>query len=225
MKFTPNLTRSEQRIGLITLAVCMFLLPGVLALVMPDAGAALLNFTCYFITAGAAVYVLRRFLLRNLAAALAQPFRCFYIGCVGYLAHLALSELVFLVVYLIAPGFANLNDANMTALLGADFGLMALVAIVLAPISEECFFRGLLFRGLYDRSPVLAWALSVGLFAAMHVIGYIGAYTPLETLLAFIQYLPAGVALCIAYQRGGSIISPILTHAIVNAMALWQVLS
>ena len=224
MKFTPNLTRSELRGGFAVFALWMFLLPGLLVLVMPDASDALLNFTSYFFTAGAAVYILRRFLLRNLAVAVALPFRCLYIGCVGYLAHLALSELASIVVFLIDPGFLNLNDANVTVLLGADFGLMALVALVLAPITEECFFRGLLFRGLYDRSPVLAWILSVSLFAAMHIIGYMGAYTPLEMLLAFLQYLPAGVALCIAYQRGGTIFCPILTHAIVNAMALWSVI-
>ena len=224
MKFTPNLTRTELRSGFVTLAVCMFLLPGLLALVTPDLSAARLNFTSYFITAGAAVYVLRGFLLRNLSAALVQPFHCVYIACIGYLAHLALSELAAILTYLIAPGFANLNDANVVTMLGTDFGLMVLLAVVLAPIAEECIFRGLLFRGLYDRSPALAWVLSTVLFAAMHVIGYIGAYTPLELVLALIQYLPAGIALCIAYQRGGSIISPILTHALVNAMALWQVL-
>ena len=225
MKFTPNLTRTEQRSGFIVLAVCMFLLPSLLAVLIPDLSDARLNFTAYFISAAAALYVLRGFLLRNLAAAMAQPFRCLYIGCVGYLAHLALTELATLVIYMIAPGFWNLNDANITTLLGAEFGLMALVAVVLAPITEECFFRGLIFRGLYDRSPVLAWVLSAGLFAAVHVIGYIGLYSPVELVLAFFQYLPSGVALCIAYQRGGSILSPILTHMIVNAMALWQFLA
>ena len=223
MKFTPNLTRSEQKTGLIVMTLCLFLLPLVLAVTLPQLSAARLNFTSYFICAAAAVYVLRGFLLRNLKTALSRPFLTFYYGCLGYVAQLVLGQLAAVAVYLLAPGFVNLNDTNITTQLHTEFGLLVIVAVVLAPIAEECFFRGLLFRGVYDRSPALAWVLSVGLFAAGHVAGYIGVYTPLELLLAFIQYLPGGIALCIAYQRGGSIFSPILAHSIINLMAVYTV--
>lgn len=222
MKFSPNLTHSEQKYGMITIIVCLLLLPGLLAIALPGFSSARLNFTTYFITAGAVVYVLRRFLLQNLQIALERPFHCFYYAALGYLGHMALSELVTLLVYGIAPGFVNLNNHTIAAQLDAEFGLMAITTVILAPIAEECFFRGLLFRGFYDRSPVLAWVLSQGLFAAVHVAGFVGIYEPLHLLLAFIQYLPAGLVLCIAYQRSGSIISPILAHTIVNAMALYS---
>ena len=224
MKFLPNLSRSEQKYGILTFVFCLLLLPGALMLALPGFSSARLNFTTYFITAGALVWVLRRFLLCNLRSALERPFQCLYYAAIGYLGQMGLTEVVSLLVYRLAPDFVNLNNQTVTAMLDSEFALMAFTTIVLAPIAEECFFRGLLFLGLYDRSPVLAWVVSVGLFAAMHIVGYTGLYTPLEMLLAFIQYLPAGVALCISYQRGGTIFCPILTHAIVNAMALWQVL-
>ena len=223
MKYTPTLTRSELKTGFIAMAVCLLVLPSVIGLVLPDESAARLTFITHFINAGVIVYILRCFLLRNLKIALAHPFYTVYYAGLGYLAHLALSEIVMYISYALCPGFLNLNDQNVTAQLGQEFGLMAVTVIVLAPIGEECFFRGLLLRGLYDRSPVLAWALSAGLFAAIHVLGYLGSYSPPELLLSFIQYLPAGFALGFAYRRGGSIFCPILAHIIVNAMALAQV--
>ena len=224
MKFTPNLTRSEVKSGLIAMALCLFVVPGVLDAVLGDPGAAMLNFTSFFISAAAIVYILRRFLLRSLRLAMAHPFYTVYYACLGYLAHMALTRMVTMGIFLIDPGFLNLNDQNVTSQLHSNLGLMAVTTVVLAPIAEECFFRGLLFRGFYDRSPVLAWAVSMGLFAAIHVVSYIGTYSPLALVLAFVQYLPAGAALCFAYRHGGTILSPILAHAIINGMALYTTL-
>ena len=223
MKFLPNLSRSEQKYGILTFVFCLLLLPGALMLALPGFSSARLNFTTYFITAGALVWVLRRFLLCNLRSALERPFQCLYYAAIGYLGQMGLTEVVSLLVYRLAPDFVNLNNQTVTAMLDSEFALMAFTTIVLAPIAEECFFRGVLLRGFYDRSPVLAWVLSVGLFAALHVTGYIGSYSPLGLLLSFIQYLPAGIALCLSYQWGGTILSPILAHAVVNLMAVLSV--
>ena len=220
MKYTPNLTRSELKTGFIAMAVCLLVLPTVLGLLLPDASAARLTFITHFISAGVIVYILRRFLLRNLEIALAHPIYTIYYAALGYMAHTVLTEIVMFISYFICPDLLNLNNQNVAAQLGQEFGLMAVTVIVLAPIGEECFFRGLLLRGLYDRRPVLAWGLSAGLFAAIHVLGYLGSYSPLELLLSFLQYLPAGFALGFAYRRGGSVVCPILAHMIVNAMAL-----
>lgn len=221
MKYTPNLTRSELKTGFIAMAVCLLVLPSVLGFVLPNESAARLTFITHFVNVAVIVYILRRFLLRNLAIALAHPIYTIYYAGLGYMAHMVLSELVLVVTYYLCPDFLNLNDQTVTVQLGQEFGLMAVTVIALAPIGEECFFRGLLLRGLYDRSPALAWVLSCGLFAAIHVLGYLGSYSPLELLLSFVQYLPAGFALGFAYHRGGSVICPILAHMIVNAMALW----
>ena len=225
MKYTPNLTRSERNYGLIAMAVCMLILPVILGLTLPDFSAARLNFISHFLNMGIIVYVLRSYLLRNLKIALAHPFYTIYYACLGYMAHLAMSEIVMFATYSLCPEFLNRNDQNVTAQLGQELELMIIAVAVLAPIAEECFFRGLLFRGFYDRSPRLSWALSAGLFAAVHVVNYLGTYTPLELLLSFVQYLPAGVALGFAYRRGGSIFCPILTHMLVNIMALWGTLA
>ena len=219
MKFTPNLTRTEWKQGLFALAVSLLLLPGLLGFL--PLSPARQNLTYYFLNFALAVYVFRGFLHRNVKAALAQPLLILYYALLGYVAHSFLGDLAALAADLLKPGFINLNDQTILSRLDRDFALTAAAIVVLVPIAEECFFRGLLFRGVYDRSPALAWLASVGGFAAVHVMGYVGLYDPLSLLAAFIQYLPAGVVLCVAYQRGGSILCPILTHSIVNFLAIY----
>ena len=64
------------------------------------------------------------------------------------------------------------------------------------------------------------WVLSVALFSSVHIINYIGAY-PFDTiLLCFVQYIPAGLCLAGAYRLSGSLLSPILIHALVNLVGM-----
>ena len=224
MHFTPNLTRTEWKQGFIALALSLVVLPGLLGLLPDTVSAGQRNIVYYGLNFAMAVFVFRGFLNRNLKTAIAHPFYTIYYALLGYLAHMALGELVAIAIYMLRPGFLNANDQSILTQLGSERGVFAAAIILLVPVAEECFFRGLLFRGVHDRSPVLAWVLSAGLFAAVHVAGYVGSYDPLSLVLAFLQYLPAGIALCVSYQRGGSILSPILTHMIVNFVAVYHVL-
>ena len=224
MNFTPNLTRTEWKQGFIAMALSLVVLPGLLAFLPDTVSAGQRNILYYILNFVMVVAVFRGFLARNAKTALAHPFYTVYYALLGYLAHMALGELVAIVIYMIRPGFLNANDQSILTQLGAERGVFAAAIILLVPVAEECFFRGLLFRGVHDRSPALAWVLSSGLFAAVHVVGYIGSYDVQSLALAFLQYLPAGIALCVSYQRGGSILSPILTHMIVNFVAVYNVL-
>jgi membrane protease YdiL (CAAX protease family) len=58
------------------------------------------------------------------------------------------------------------------------------------------------------------------LFALVHILGYIGFYPFEMLLLCFVQYLPAGICLAAAYRLSGSLLSPILIHALVNLLAM-----
>jgi membrane protease YdiL (CAAX protease family) len=110
----------------------------------------------------------------------------------------------------------------VTLMLQEEFSLVAFGIVVLVPVVEETLFRGMIFRNLYDRSPAGAYLISMFAFAAIHVTGYIGSVEPVYILLSFLQYLPAGYCLCFAYRRSGTIISPILMHMIVNAVAAFS---
>jgi membrane protease YdiL (CAAX protease family) len=92
--------------------------------------------------------------------------------------------------------------------------------VILAPITEELLFRGLIFRSLFDRSKVLAYLVSMCLFSFIHLTNYIG-YLDIQWLgLAFLEYLPAAYCLAFAYHNSGSILSPMLVHALVNMLSI-----
>lgn len=218
MKFTPNLTKKEWKNGLIFLTLALFLLPGLLVFI-PVLSGAQVTFTGYLISTATAVWCLRRYLGKNVLAALDHPFSTLYLAILGYFANMALVQVVSMAAYYILPDYVNFNNQVIEAQMSTELSLMVVTTVVLAPIAEECFFRGLLFRGIYDRSPVLAWVLSVGLFALAHVAGFLGIYSLPALLLSFVIYIPSGVVLCVTYRRSGNLISPIMAHAIINLMA------
>jgi membrane protease YdiL (CAAX protease family) len=86
--------------------------------------------------------------------------------------------------------------------------LIALVflAIVVAPISEELFFRGGIFRFLYQRFPSwIAILISSILFATVH-----------GNWLSFLPLVLLGSLLCLLTQKSGSIKPSIFLHALFN---------
>jgi membrane protease YdiL (CAAX protease family) len=84
-----------------------------------------------------------------------------------------------------------------------------LVVIVVAPICEELFFRGFLFRVLRVRMAFwLAAALDGLFFGAVH-----GSLVILPVLAVL------GVALCWVYERTGSLFPCIAIHALNNTIA------
>ena len=97
---------------------------------------------------------------------------------------------------------------------------MLIGTVLLVPITEEALFRGLLFGTLYRKSAVLGYVLSTLIFAAVHVVGYIGTQDAVSLLISLIEYLPAGLVLGWAYARSGTIWTPILIHAVVNFIGM-----
>ena len=54
----------------------------------------------------------------------------------------------------------------------------------------------------------------------IHIVNYVGVYSPLRLLLAFLQYLPAGLCLSWCYTKSGSIYGPIVMHSLINLYSL-----
>jgi len=90
--------------------------------------------------------------------------------------------------------------------------LALLVTAVAAPLCEEAFFRGMLFRLLRRRFPlwaaVLLSATAFGLAHASPTISF--------ALLPVFAYM--GVVLAVVYARTGSLTSTVLLHALNNAV-------
>lgn len=179
-----------------------------------------LNFIFYSVNFAAVTWIFRRFLSKNLETMGRHRFYFFQVVLIGLGQYMLFNELVGYLVYFLDPGFFNANDAAIGEMVTTNLTLMGIATIFLVPPAEECLFRGLIFRNLYDKSKLLAWTVSVFGFAAIHIIAYVGVLTPMEILISFLQYVPAGISLAWAYVKADSIFAPILIHAIVNAIGI-----
>ncbi len=91
--------------------------------------------------------------------------------------------------------------------------LLAFALAVSAPICEELFFRGLLYRALRNLMPLWPAALIAGtLFGLGHLAGY-----PLNTIPVKIVF---GVLMCLLYERTGSLLPCIAVHSFVDGAAV-----
>ncbi len=87
-----------------------------------------------------------------------------------------------------------------------------LLIVILAPVSEEVCFRGMLFGGLREKLPRLAAALASALiFGGLHALTGISAVPP---LILF------GFLLALLYEKTGSIVPGIILHVLNNSVAL-----
>jgi membrane protease YdiL (CAAX protease family) len=87
------------------------------------------------------------------------------------------------------------------------------IFVVLAPIAEELFFRGLFYGSLRTRLPV-GWAALIcgAVFGAIH------APTGLSAVPALVVF---GIVLCLVRERTGSLYPCVALHALNNMVAYW----
>jgi uncharacterized protein len=91
--------------------------------------------------------------------------------------------------------------------------LVALAVIVVAPVSEEFFFRAFFYRALRSRLPVWAAAPIDGLvFGALHFEG-------IHTAIILPVIAVFGLGQCLVYERTGSLFAVIAIHAAFNTVA------
>jgi len=94
---------------------------------------------------------------------------------------------------------------------------VVLYAAVLAPIGEELFFRGVLFRSIRDRSGF--WAGALGSSIAFGLIHYIPG-PALDSVLLMSVMVFTGLGLSYIYERRGSILAPMAAHVTFNVIGL-----
>ncbi len=179
-----------------------------------------LNFLYFSINLGAAFGILQRFLRNFFPIGRKQMLRILGIGLLFFGINQGVSRLLGQLLSFAVRDFSNVNDQSVSLLVQQNFPIMTIGTVILVPIAEECFFRGVLFRGLYNRAPWAGWVISVALFAFLHVMNYVGSFPPLTLALCFLQYIPAGICLAAAYRLSGSLLCPILIHAAVNTVGI-----
>lgn len=91
----------------------------------------------------------------------------------------------------------------------AEFLLVLIAGAIVAPVVEEIYFRGFVFRAYLDQKGLRrAFVYSAGLFAIVHL-----------NLAAFVPIFTMGLLLSLFYRRTESLIPGIVAHAVNNAAA------
>ena len=219
-----TMSKTEQILGFLYLLLEIFALPSVLiylnALLPAPLSAGWLNFLYFALNFIFTCALFHGFLKRNFAR-LKKDFGVFVLITVGgFGVYYVINLFLGVVIRLIASDFANLNDGSIIQMVGDNRIAMIIGAVLLAPVAEELLYRGLVFGSLKGKSLWAAYLVSTILFAVIHVMGYIDTYSLPHLLLAFVQYLPAGLVLAWTYHKSGNILSPIVIHIAVNTLAI-----
>ncbi|HJR97999.1 MAG TPA: type II CAAX endopeptidase family protein [Actinomycetota bacterium] len=100
---------------------------------------------------------------------------------------------------------------------GFELVIFALFAVVVAPITEEFLFRGLIYRSVRDRHGVALGAIvSAVLFGVIH---YVPGPWP-DAVALQVTMVVTGVGLALVYERRKTLLAPIVGHAAFNLIAV-----
>jgi CAAX protease family protein len=136
-------------------------------------------------------------------------FRRFRPSALKWMGATIVAYLFFNAVYVAVFGEPHQED------IAEGFGavpVQVLLIVILAPVSEELCFRGMLYGGLRTKLPVVPAALVGGLvFGGLHALTGITAVPP---LIVF------GFLLCLLYEKTGSVVPGIVLHMLNNSVAL-----
>jgi membrane protease YdiL (CAAX protease family) len=110
----------------------------------------------------------------------------------------------------VAPGLSPLASVSLV-----------LLAVVIAPISEELFFRGVLFRTVRDRHGFWPAALASAIpFGLVH-------YVPspaIDALVLQLTMVVTGLGLAWIYERKGTVVAPMAAHVAFNVLGVVVIL-
>ena len=129
----------------------------------------------------------------------------------GVVAWLGATLLAGAVVFVLERlGIEPEPQAAERAIAMLDPWLVILAVVILAPVAEEIFFRGVVFNAL-RREAGRRWAFigSAALFAVIHI-----------SLVALLPIFVLGLALAWVYERTDNLLAPIAMHAVVNGISV-----
>jgi membrane protease YdiL (CAAX protease family) len=100
----------------------------------------------------------------------------------------------------------------------AGIAVFAVYAVIVAPATEELFFRGLLFRSIRDRHGLAVGAIGSAIpFGLVHVV--LGQPWP-NVLALQLTMVVTGVGLALIYEWRGNLLANMAGHAAFNLVAV-----
>lgn len=116
----------------------------------------------------------------------------------------------------------SVNQATVTEFFDEQPLVVFIMAVILAPIVEETFFRAVLFKPLAKKKHLIipAYIISAIGFGALHVASNAIEMGDITELMLIVDYIPAAIILAVVYKKLNNIWGSILTHSLINASAL-----
>lgn len=224
--FLSPIKKREKLFGILFIAVHSYLLPRFYALLFACFGNELYldpsEFTllCYATSFILVLIFMHGFLKKSFSDFFDSPLRNISIAALALAVYYAASILVTVIILLITPDVINPSTEDVMEIVHENSRLAFASAVLLAPIVEEAMFRGALFGAIRAKSRFLAYFVSMLLFAVYHLWSYFFTDFHWLDLLYILQYCPMGIILAWAYEKSGTIWTPIIIHAVVNAAAV-----
>lgn len=224
MNITVTMKPWEKILGWVLLALHLLFLPLIIELVCfffsIELSLSVLNIVNFIAAWVITVTIFHRFLWENLKNFRKDIKNSLYAALGGFGLFYVLNIFVNIIIMNLAPDFSNVNDDNIQQLSQGYYWIMTFCTVLLVPLTEEVLYRGMIFGLVWHKNRILGYVVSALVFAAIHMVGYIGTVPAVELVIGFFQYLPACIGLAYAYEKADSIWAPILVHCTVNLIGM-----
>jgi len=217
--------KSERILGCVYIPVHAAILPVLLGVIIAIAGIRISGaqqLLTYFTVSFALILIIMfKFLRSSFSDLISNFWRAVQAVILGYVLYRVLSWVAVLLLEQVMTSENPNNDAIATEF-AANFRIMIVITVILAPIIEETMFRGAVFGTIRQKSRIVAYVVSILLFSVFHIWDYLAFGFSWQILVLIVQYIPPSIALTWSYERGGTIWAPILLHAGINLAAALQ---
>ncbi len=154
----------------------------------------------------------RRPMLADLGMGLAHGTVAFLLINLGY------SAVLQVVSTMVGAELPEVQQGLREATQDGRIGLLVIFsAVLVAPIAEELFFRGLLFQGL--RAQLGRWP-GIGMSGFVFGLAHYEAGNVAGSLYALLVLASLGMYLAWVLDRRGTLVTPVVMHATFNGLAV-----
>ena len=177
-----------------------------------------LTFSVYLL-----LFILSILLLGQILVSSVKKFSSAHLEKFAIIGLITVGAIVICGIIIDQVGISNSNENDIDAALNVDtlnYIITAIAAVIFAPVTEELFFRFLVYRSIEKVNPILSHVCVALLFGFFHVWGYVlidGEYIQLVNML---PYIAMSLGFSILYQKCKNICFPIILHAIINFIAV-----
>lgn len=218
-----HMTKAQTVLGLLYLPFYLVLTPWLLqflaGLVEVILDQMTLNILYFSVNLAFVLLVYHRFLAKSFRGFTEKFWLFIQTLILGFALYFGMNLVVKPLLDYIMGTSTTVNDEVVTGLFTENRPLMLLFTVVAAPVVEEVLVRGVVFGTIHRKNRILAYVFSILLFCIMHTWQFAASLTIPLLLANAAAYISPAIALGWTYEKSGTILCPILLHAIINGIA------